>query len=131
MSLPRLHSIKLLSKGLNSQFNIFPAPNGIIGVQQHLKDRLEACLQSFPLKDDEVIQVKLTGDGTIIRRSLHVINIAFTLINDISSVSSYVGNHTLAIIKCSEDYSSLSEALTDLLNEASELQELTVLGKTS
>ena len=129
-ALPRFHNVKLVSKGLNSTFDIFQAPNGYTGVQQHLKDRLEFCLQNLSLQDDELIQVKLTGDGTIIGRSFHVLNIAFTLINDLSSVSSCDGNHLLAILKCPENYDSLKESLEDILKEASELKSVSINGRT-
>ena len=129
-SLPRLKSIKLLSKSLNSKFDLFPAPNGIVGIQQSLKARLLVQLNSFQsLKEDEVIQVKLTGDGTNIGRTFHVINIAFVLLNDLSSVSSPDGNHSLAIFKVSENYDSLRDSLTDIVKEAAGLDSVTVNGK--
>lgn len=81
------------------------------------------------LGSDDVIQVKLTGDGTNIGRSVHVVNIAFTLLNDQSSVSSPHGNHSLAIFKIAEDYNSLKLALDDILKEASELKNGTIQWK--
>ena len=82
------------------------------------------------LGSDDVIQVKLTGDGTNIGRSVHVVNIAFTLLNDQSSVSSPHGNHSLAIFKIAEDYNSLKLALDDILKEASELKTVQFNGNT-
>lgn len=130
-SIPRLSKLKALASSLNSEFDIFPAPNGIIGVQQGLAARLLLQLQMLDdLGTDDVIQVKLTGDGTNIGRSVHVINIAFTLQNDPSSVSSPHGNHSLAILKMPEDYDSLKKALVDLLKETSELKSMQVNGTT-
>jgi hypothetical protein len=39
-SLPRLYKLKELSKGLNSEFDVVPSPDGFIGVQQSFKSRL-------------------------------------------------------------------------------------------
>lgn len=61
---------------------------------------------------------------------MHVINVAFTLLN-LSLVSSPRGNHSLAIIKPQEDYKSLRESLADILKEAGELQSIAVLTELS
>ena len=123
--------MKTLASSLNSEFDIQPAPNGITGVQQTLTSRLSLQLKMLNhLGSDDVIQVKLTGDGTNIGRSVHVVNIAFTLLNDQSSVSSPHGNHSLAIFKIAEDYNSLKLALDDILKEASELKTVQFNGNT-
>ena len=123
--LPRLYQLKKLSGTLNYEFHLFPAPAGVIGVQQSLKSRLYACLNAFNgLSEDEVVQVKLTGDGTNIGRTFHVINVAFLVLNDLSVVSSPNGNQSLAIFKISEDYDSFHQLLTDLLEEASAIQSI-------
>ena len=125
--LPRLNHLKKLSSTLNSEFHLFPAPAGVIGVQQSLKARLHSCLNAFNgLSEGEVVQVKLTGDGTNIGRTFHVVNVAFVLLNDSASVSSPNGNHSLAILKVSEDYDSLHQSLTDILEEASTLQSIDI-----
>jgi hypothetical protein len=130
-TIPRLSKLKALATSLNSECEIFPAPDGIIGVQQRLVPRLLLQLQNLDsLGADDVIRVKLTGDGTNVGRSVHVVNIAFTLLNDPSSVSSPSGNHSLAIFKISEDYDSLKTALCDVLKEAAELKSVEVNGNT-
>ena len=129
-SLPRLHSLKQLSKTLNSEFHLSPAPNGVVGIQQSLKSRLFLCLKNYGgLSEGDVVQVKLTGDGTNIGRSFHVVNVAFVLLNDLSSVSSPNGNHSLGIFKVSEDYDSLHTSLSDILKEACDLQSIEVNGR--
>lgn len=65
--IPRLYKIKELTKGLNSTFDIVHSPDGVTGVQQSLKSRLVARLNSLQsLSPSDVIKVKLTGDGTAI-----------------------------------------------------------------
>lgn len=63
---------------MNSQFDIVPSPSGTIGVQQGLRSRLLVRLEALNLKDGEKIQIKLTGDGTNIAKSVHVVNFYVT-----------------------------------------------------
>lgn len=86
--------------------------------------------QTVTVDADDTIQVKLTGDGTNIGKNVHVVNIAFTILNDFSSVASPYGNHSIAILKVPEEYDSLEKALTDIVKEASELQSIEVNGHT-
>ena len=53
------------------------------------------------------ICVKITGDGTLIARSLNVINIAFTILEEGQRACSVSGNHTVAIFKVTESYEKL------------------------
>ena len=118
LSIPRLHKLKALASSLNSEYEIFPAPYGVMGVQQRLAPRLLVQLKSLTsLKNDDVLQIKLTGNGANIGRSVHIVNVAFTLLNDASSVSSPNGNHSLAIFQTPENYESLQEALADVIKE--------------
>ena len=127
--LPRLYKLKELTKDMNSQFEILPSPSGTIGVQQSLKARLLVRLGALSLKDGEIIQIKLTGDGTNIAKSIHVVNFAFTLLNEESIASSPFGNHSLAILQGPEDYNALATSLSDIVKEASELQSIEIDGK--
>ena len=72
--------------------------------------------------------MKLTGHGMNIGRSFHVENVAFVLLNDLSSVSSPNGNHSHGIFMV-PDYDSLCTSLSDILNEACELQSIEVNGR--
>ena len=130
-AIPRLCTLKSLASDFNANFDISPAPDGVIGVQQGLAARLLVQLKAFnSLKAGDVIQIKLTGDGTNIGRTFHVVNFAFILLNDLTSVSSPHGNHSLAILKVQEDYDSLQKSLTDILKEARELQSIEYNGNT-
>lgn len=129
-SLPRLFKIKQLTNELNSEFDIVPSPSGFPGVQQSFKSRLLYRLQQLKLNIGDIVQVKLTGDGTYIAKSIHVLNVAFTLLNEGPAALSVFGNHPLAIIQISENYDSIAQALSDLVNEASTLQSIELNGNT-
>ena len=52
-----------------------------------------------PFKQDMAIKVKLTGDGTNIGKHLHVVNFAFTILDEGDAAYSASGNHCIAILK--------------------------------
>ena len=122
--IPHLYKIKDVSRGLNSSFDIVPAPGGLTGVQQSLRTRLLVWLNRLTsLCLDDVIRVKLSGDGTAIGRN---VNVTFTLLNEGTLAQSSSGNHSLAILRVPEKYDSLSKALRDISDEASNLQSVTI-----
>ena len=76
------------------------------------------------------IHAKITGDGTVVSRSLHLVYvvIAFSLILDEESPTSPNGNHTIALINTTEHYDNLLEALENIVSEIESLQSITVDG---
>ena len=125
--IPRLYKVKDVAKGLNSKFEVLPAPEGVIGVQQSLRSRLMIRLRSLPsLERNQTIQIKLSGDGTGIAKHINVVNFTFTLLNEGAVASTAQGNHTLAILLVPEKYEYLSVALREVAKEASELQTITL-----
>ena len=103
---------------MNSEFNISPCPNGVIGVQQSLRVHIAYRIKSPLEKTKEnttdlphTIRVKLTGDGTSIARGLNVVNFAFTILEEGTKAQSVAGNHTVAIMKVSESYDELISGL--------------------
>ena len=56
----------------------------------------------------------MSGDGTWIRKRLHVLNITFTVLDEGVLAYSSDGNHPLALLKEPEKYESLQRGLEDL-----------------
>ena len=75
---------------------------------------------------DKKIRIKLTGDGTKIGKRLHVVNVAFTLLDEGEKAYSAAGNHCIAIIKEPESYESLKPALEDIIKEVEMTQTLSI-----
>ena len=129
--LPRSWRLKHLAKHINSKYEIKPCPNNV-GVQQSLcsklKERTRHMLQKETIRATDVLQVKLSGDGTKICRKLNLINFTFTLLNEEEIAMSPKGNHTIAIINGSEKYDTLKAALADIIKEVAELTEIEVNG---
>jgi len=63
------------------------------------------------------IQVKLTGDGTRVSYSMHILVIAFAISDGNENPNSPGGNHVIAMLNTLEKYEHLSEALKDIANE--------------
>ena len=128
--IPRFYTIKELSRELNAKFEVLPAPEGVIGVQQSLCSRLLVRLQNLPsLESGQKIQIKLSGDGTGIGKHINVVNFTFTLLNEGAIASTAQGNHTLAIFLVPEKYESPSEALKEVAKEAGDLQTILFNGQ--
>ena len=100
------------------------------GVQQSIKDQLLIrinALKSSSLDEFQKmtsLKIKLTGDGTVIGKYIHVVNIALTLLHEGNLAISAEGNHTIAIIRVKEDYDELKAELADIINEIENLQSI-------
>ena len=123
-ALPRLFAVSKTAQdlNLNSASIIHPTPGNAIGVQQSLKEklhqRIKHLLQLDPsIKESLLVKVKITGDGTCVSRSMHVVVIGFTLIGTKEYPNSPHGNHVLALINTNEDYDGLREATEDICDE--------------
>ncbi|XP_060065214.1 uncharacterized protein LOC132545546 [Ylistrum balloti] len=126
-SLPRSYKLSQYILHLNSGFDIRDTPDGS-GVQQSLKVRLEAVISDIVSDNPEfapenVLKIKISGDGTRVGKHMNFVNFTFTVMNDSKCVS-VQGNYPLAIVKTKEAYDELRHALTDLRNEVRDLQGL-------
>ena len=72
------------------------------------------------------IRIKLTGDGTQIGRGLSIVNFAFTILEEEETAMSVRGNHCIAILKVSESYDELYNGLKNIIDEARDLDCITV-----
>ena len=114
-SLPCMSKLTRLSKQMDTQSSLQPIPGPIEGVQQSFKERLKiritTLIKRYPnIKDEPYIRVKITGDGTRVSRSLHIIVIAFSILHGDENPNSPTGNHPIAILNAQEKYNELSVA---------------------
>ena len=75
---------------------------------------------------DRKVRVKLTGDGTNIGKHLHVVNFAFTILDEGDMAYSAAGNHCIAIFKESENYDSLKLCLQDIIRDVKQLTRISI-----
>ena len=132
-SLPRSKRLKDLVRQLNTKYNIITAPNGG-GVQQSLTSWVLLRLQQMfvdPAVESKFasgkhIRIKLSGDGTVISRSLHVVTFTFTMLDE----SKFPMDCTIAILNIPEKYEDLATSLEDICLEASHLDTIELNGNT-
>ena len=79
---------------------------------------------------DSTVRVKLTGDGTRLGKHLHVVNFAFTILEEGTKAYSPSGNHCIAILKEGEDYDSLRRGLQDIVCQVQDLTTITIRDQT-
>lgn len=121
-TIPRLFAVSKTAQELNSASIIHPTPGNAIGVQQSLKEklhqRIKHLIQLDPsIKESPFVKVKITGDGTCVSRSMHVVVIGFTIIGTKEFPNSPGGNHVLALINTNENYDGLKDATEDICDE--------------
>ena len=57
------------------------------------------------------VKVKITGDGTQVSCSMHILVLAFTILDGNENPNSSSGNHTIAMLNAQEKYEYLSQAV--------------------
>ena len=83
-----------------------------------MHQRIKQLLQLDPsIVDSPLVKVKITGDGTCVSRSMHVVMIEFTIIGSKESPNSPGGNHVLTLINTNESYADLKEGMEDICDE--------------
>ena len=133
LSLPSWSALNKISKQMDTKSTIRPTPGPIIGIQQSLKQRLtvrlENLVKKFPnIKDEPYIAVKLTGDGTKVSRSMHILVIAFTILDGCENPNSPNGNHVIAMLNAQENYDHLSVAMKDIAEEINLIKSISIDG---
>ena len=138
-SLPRSCQIDKQIKEINLRWEVTNTPDGTTGVQISLKKKLLGRLEHLVRTSErdaefltrEVIRVKVTGDGTWMGKRLHIVTFGFTLLEEGSAAKSSSGNHSVCLLKQSEDYPSLALGLKDIRDEINEISSngISALGK--
>ena len=132
-SIPSWSALHKTSKQIDSKCEIYAVPGSITGIQQSLKKRLELRLQHLvnknpSIKNETSIRVKITGDGTQVSRSMHILVIAFTILDGSENPNSPTGNHVIAMLNAQEKYENLSESVKDISEEIKSIKSITIDG---
>ena len=133
--LPRGSSLIQRMADINAKWNIFLTASGE-GVQQRIGDRLSYVIKNMqkkfpdnPCHLTQKVRVKINGDGTNIGKRLHVVIIAFTVIDEGQAAMLSEGIHTIAILKTTESYDDLKTELKDIIKDTENLKSISVDGK--
>ena len=132
--LPSSYSLSKTAKELDARCILQCTPGKTEGVQQSITERLRVRIRHMLLSNPSYqyrhIRVKITGDGTCVSRSVHLVVIAFSLIDfNNENPSSPYGCHVIALINATENYENLQESLTDIADELRHLNSINVDGK--
>lgn len=130
-TLPRTPQLQQKVATLNKKWEISRTPNDTVGVQQSLKSLLEQKLEKLvsssprdaPFRVNQTVKVKLTGDGTNIGHSVHVVVFGFTIIEDGGSCGSAYGNNPVCLLKESENYDQLKAGLQDVFDDIKKITD--------
>lgn len=131
-SLPRSYQIDKQVRKTNQRWEVTNTPEGTTGVQISLKEKLLKRLEHLirtAANDAEflslgVIRVKVIDDGTWIGKRLHIVTFGFTLLEEGSAAKSSCRNHSVCLLKQSEDYPSLALGLRDIRDEITEISSM-------
>jgi len=124
--LPKSYLVKQRRDQLNNICHIDPIPGSAEGAQMSFTTLLKARVQDLISRDKETnwkehpIQVKISGDGARMTRNSSFILLSFSLLQAGDDVMSSSGNHTIAIVKGSESYSTLKESFSNVFSEINE-----------
>ena len=122
VEMPRLNLLLKKVRTLDKGSIIYSIPGKLQGVQQSLEKTLENKIQHLQKTNpafcmDQIVKVKITGDGTSISRSVHLIAIAFVVIQDQVIANSPSDHNTIALINTTENYENLAESVEDIVSE--------------
>lgn len=121
--LPKSYLVKQRRDQLHEICHIGPTPGSAEGAQMSFTRLLKARVQDFTSKDKETnwkdhsIQVKISRNGARMTRNSSFILLSFSLLQAGDDVMSSSGNHTTAIVKGSESYSTLNESFATVFSE--------------
>lgn len=123
--LPRSYLVKQRRDQLNDICHITRTPGTAEGAQvlfsDLLKERLTDYLVSHPNGHEDTIRIKISGDGARMTRNSSFILTSFALLDLGDDVMAAKGNHTIAVVKGKENYSTLQESFGDVFQEINKL----------
>ena len=70
-----------------------------------------------------LVQVKFSGDGANFNKSGNYLLLSFSFPSICKDVLAGKGNHTFAVVPCSEDYTSLKQNFAPVFSEMNEIIE--------
>lgn len=97
-----------------------------------LIERIRDHLASNPDDHDRTMKIKISGDGARMTRNSSFILLSFALLQA-ADVIAAKGNHTIAVVKGKEDYTTLQANFADIflsINNVIKTKQIIVDGKT-
>lgn len=113
--------INELSTFVNNEYGYF------IDFEEKLENVLRKLYNMSQIKENELIKIKLCGDGTNVGRVKKMFNFSFSVINEPSICQSAKGHYTIGIFEISEEnYEVLSNCLKAVLEKIKAIDSITI-----
>lgn len=131
LHLPKIDSIRSLRKRLDTMHPTFENFYGYyIKVEAKLKSIIENMIKTKIIEEsNQVIKIKLCGDGTNCGKFKKILNFNFSVLNE-SICKSAKGHYTIGVFEITnENYKELSICLKEIVSELREIKELEINGK--
>ena len=123
--LPTSYLVKQRRDQLNDICHITRTPGKAEGAQVLFSDlfkkRLTDYLASHPNGHEDTMRIKISGDGATMTRNSSFILMTFALLDLGDDMMAAKGNHTIAVVKGKENYSTLLESFGDVFQEINKL----------
>ena len=135
--LPKAYLVKQRRHQLNKICHVTPTPGVADGAQTSCNDllteRIRDHLASNPDDYDRTMKIKISGEGARMTRNSSFILLSFALLQAADDVMAAKGNHTIAVVKGKEDYTTLQASFADIflsINNLIKTKQIIVDGKT-
>ena len=134
--LPKAYLVKQRRHQLNKICHVTPTPGVADGAQTSCNDllteRIRDHLASNPDDYDRTMKIKISGEGARMTRNSSFILLSFALLQAADDVMAAKGNHTIAVVKGKEDYTTLQASFADIflsINNLIKTKQIIVDGK--
>jgi hypothetical protein len=128
LTMPSLRCIKKLRKQLNNKFEIIATEFGCyIDPLEKISFIFNLLKNRINIKDN-IINVKLSGDGTLIAKNLNIFNFNFSLLDsDDKNWNTVEGNFSLGIFEVhSENYEIIKQSISEFIKKIEDLKYIKV-----
>ena len=119
-----LSRIKKLRKEINASIQTnFIADGVFLDIKQTIISRISFYYEKS-FFDNRIIHIKLSADGTNIGKTIKMINLTFSLINEGVKATTASGQYTLGLIEIeNEEYDSLKPWFVEIVKQLQELKD--------
>ena len=122
--LPKIDDIRACRKELNSQFQI---NRNEFGMFINIKERIKSLKINKNHLNDNKLLIKFSGDGTIINKTLKLLNFTFSIMSKNSKCTSSAGHFIVGMFKIDkENYEQLKDCLNEIFIQIEQLNEIEI-----
>jgi hypothetical protein len=124
--LPSLRSVKNCRKEMDNQFKIVETKLGCyVDIKQKLQTVLKPIIKRMNIQSDQIIKIKLSGDGVNMDRKIKLFAFSFSIINDHSNCNGSNGSYIIGLFKIdTENYEHVNECLMKPFEEICNLENI-------